>query len=102
MKEAVFLAGLFFEYEIPRDKMFLFKYFRTPLEQQFVRYYMCFGEIDNFVDHTGYFCQKRWVRLLKKRMDKILKIHETYKNNFELDKLRELEEGKHKLYQISK
>lgn len=97
MKEAVFLAGLFFEYEIPRDKMFLFKYFRTPLEQQFVKYYMCFDEIENFVDHTGYFCQKRWVRLLKKRMDKILAMHETYKNNFELDKLRELEEGKLKL-----
>lgn len=97
MKDAVFLAGLFFEYEIPRDKMFLFKYFRTPLEQQFVKYYMCFGEIDNFVDHTGYFCQKRWVRLLKKRMDKLLNVHETYKNNFELDKLRELESGHYKL-----
>jgi len=94
MKDAVFLAGVFFEYEIPRDKMFLFKYFRSPLETQFVKYYMCFGEIENFVDHTGYFCQKRWVRLLKKRMDKLLKLHETYKNNFELDKLRELEEGR--------
>jgi hypothetical protein len=94
MKDAVFLAGLFFEYEIPKDRLFLFKYFRTPLEQQFVKYYLCFGEIENFVDHTGYFCQKRWVRLLKKRMDKLLKIHETYKNNFELDKLREVEEGR--------
>jgi hypothetical protein len=96
MKEAVFLAGLFFDYEIPRDKQFLLKYFRTPLERQFVRYYMCFGEIDNFVDHTGYFCQKRWVRILKKRMDKLLNVQETYKNNFELDKLKELESGRYK------
>jgi len=97
MKDAVFLAGLFFEYDIPREKQFLFKYFTSPLEQQFVRYYMCFGEIDNFVDHTGFFCQKRWVRILKRRIDKILSAHEAYKNNFELDKLRELEAGRFKL-----
>jgi len=97
MKDAVFLAGLFFDYDVPRDKQFLFKYFRTPLERQFVRYYLCFGEVENFVDHTGYFCQQRWVRLLKKRMDNLLRIHETYKNNFELDKLRELEEGRLKV-----
>jgi len=94
MKDAVFLAGLFFDFDVPREKQFLFKYFRTPLEQQFVRYYLCFGEIENFVDHTGYFCQKRWVRLLKKRIDKILRTHEIYKNSFALDKLRELEEGR--------
>lgn len=95
MKDAIFLAGLFFEYEIPRDKQFLLKYFRSPLEEQFVKYYLCFGEIDNFIDHTGFFCQKRWVCILKKRIDKILSVREVYKNNFELDKLRELEEGRY-------
>lgn len=97
MKEAVFLAGLFFEYDIPREKQFLLKYFRSPLEKQFVRYYLCFGEMDNFVDHTGFFCQKRWLRILKKRIDKIMSVHENYKNNFELDKLREMESGRYKL-----
>jgi hypothetical protein len=97
MKEAVFLAGLFFEYDIPREKQFLLKYFRSPLEKQFVKYYLCFGEIDNFVDHTGFFCQKRWLRILKKRIDKIMSVHEIYKKNFELDKLRELENGRYKL-----
>lgn len=95
MKDALFLAGVFFDYDIPREKQFLIKYFRSPLEKQFVRYYLCFGEIDNFVDHTGFFCQKRWVRILKKRIEKILSIREVYKNNFELDKLRELEEGRY-------
>jgi hypothetical protein len=97
MKEAVFLAGLFFEYDIPREKQFLLRYFRSPLEKQFVRYYLCFGEIDNFVDHTGFFCQKRWLRILKKRIDKIMSVHENYKKSFELDKLREMENGRYKL-----
>lgn len=96
MREAIFLAGLFFEFDAPREKRFLFKYFRSPLEQQFVKYYLCFGEIDNFVDHTGYFCQKRWLRILKKRMEKIINTYEEFKNNFELDKLAEIENGHYK------
>lgn len=96
MKEAIFLAGLFFDFDVPREKLFLFKYFRSPLERQFVKYYLCFGEIENFVDHTGFFCQKRWVRLLKKRMDKILSTREDFKNNFQLDKLKEIEKGRYK------
>lgn len=97
MKEALFLAGVFFDYEIPREKQFLLRYFRSPLEQQFVKYYLCFGEIDNFVDHTGFFCQKRWVRILHKRIDKLINVHNEYKKNLELDKLRELEDGRYKL-----
>ncbi len=96
MKDAMFLAGAFFNYYVPREKQFLFRYFRSPLEQQFVKYYLCFGDIDNFVDHTGFFCQKRWLRILKKRIDKIISVYETYKNNSELDKLRELENGRYK------
>jgi hypothetical protein len=96
MKEALFLAGIFFDFYIPLEKKFLFKYFRSPLEQQFVRYYLCFGEFDNFVDHTGMFCQKRWLKILKKRIDKILSVHETFKKNFDLDKLREIDSGRYK------
>ena len=96
MKDALFLAGVFFNFDVPRDKQFLFKYFRTAIEKQFVKYYLCFGDIDNFVDHTGYFCQKRWIVMLKKRMDKILSVYREYKNNFELEKLREIESGRYK------
>lgn len=96
MKEAIFLAGLFFEFDVPREKQFLFKYFRSSLEHQFVKYYLCFGEIDNFVDHTGCFCQKRWLKVLKKRIEKITNVYENFKSNFELDKLREIENGHYK------
>lgn len=96
MKEAAFLAGLFFDFYIPRESQYLLKYFRSPLEVQFVKYYLCFGEIDNFVDHTGYFCQKRWLRILKKRFEKITAAHAQFKQNCDLERLEELESGKYK------
>jgi len=97
MKEAVFLAGLFFDYDIPREKIFLLKYFRSPLEKQFIKYYLCLGEIDNFVDHTGYFCQKKWLKILKKRIDGLITAYDKYKQEGDLDTLCKIENGKFKL-----
>lgn len=93
MKEAQFIAGVFFEFEVPKDKVFLFKYFKSPLEQQFVRYYLCFGEVEFFTEHTGHFCQKRWLKILKDRFDKINSLHEQYRADMELELLQQLESG---------
>jgi hypothetical protein len=96
MKELKFLSGAFFDFEIPIDKKYLLKYFKSPLEEQFIKYYLCFSDIDNFVDHTGYLCQKRWLIILKKRFDAITDFHHKCKANVELELLREIEEGKYK------
>lgn len=95
MKEAQFLAGLFFEFDVPIEKRFLFKYFTSPLEHQFVKYYLCFGEIEFFIEHTGYFCQKRWLNILKRRFDKINLLHDKLKNDMELELLQKLEKGQY-------
>jgi hypothetical protein len=68
VKDLKFLAGVFFEEELPKDRQFLFRYFRSDLEKQFLRYYYCFEEFSQFTDHTGYYCQKRWLRILEKRL----------------------------------
>jgi hypothetical protein len=95
MKETQFLAGVFFDFEVPKEKSFLFKYFRSPLEQQFVRYYLCFGEIEFFTEHTGHFCQKRWLKILKNRFDEINSLHDKYKADMELELLEKLEKGRY-------
>lgn len=95
MKETQFLAGVFFDFEVPKEKNFIFKYFRSPLEQQFVRYYLCFGEIEFFTEHTGHFCQKRWLKILKNRFDEINSLHDKYKADMELELLGKLEKGEY-------
>jgi hypothetical protein len=102
MKEAEFLAGVFFEFELPYDKIFLFKYFMSDLEKQFLRYYFCFQEIEHFSNHTGFCCQTRWTRILEKRLKMLMQCHEYYKKNFELEKLAKIEMGKMKFGEIKK
>jgi hypothetical protein len=97
MKESQFLAGKFFDFEISKERNFLFKYFRSPLEMQFVRYYLCFGEIEYFTEHTGHFCQKRWLKILKQRFDKIIAFHNQCRENMELELLEKIEKGRYKL-----
>ena len=96
MKESQFLAGNFFDYEISKERNFLFKYFRSPLERQFVRYYLCFGEIEYFIEHTGHFCQKRWLNILKRRFDKIIAFYNQCRDNMELELLEKIEKGRYK------
>lgn len=96
MKEYQFLAGKFFDFEISKERKFLFKYFRSPLEKQFIRYYLCFGEIEYFTEHTGHFCQNRWLKILKQRFDKIIAFHNQCRENLDLELLEKIEKGRYK------
>lgn len=71
MRDLDFLAGRFFDFEVPKQKRYLLKYFVTDLQQAFLRYYLLFGEIGNFVDHTGHYCSKRLLFKLQARYRQI-------------------------------
>jgi coproporphyrinogen III oxidase len=97
VKELKFIGGVFFDYVLPKEKNYLFRYFRTDIEKAFLRYYYCFGEYEFFCDHTGYRCQQRWLKLLLKRHDRLVAIHAKAKSNADFDLLSLLESGKYKL-----
>ena len=81
MKEDLeLISGKFFNPDyLPSDKLYLYKYFRSDLPKQFIRYYFTFGRVDNFVNHTGLFCRIRWRQVLLKKIKRI---------EFELEKAR--------------
>ena len=96
-----YIGGVFLDWELPRERLYLFRYFRTTVERAFLRYFYCFGSFDLFTDHTGYYCQIRWLKLLKKRHDQLVVYHDEAKkqiaigNNDEgLKLLAEVESGK--------
>jgi len=102
LKDLEFLAGTFFDFEVPKDKKFLNKYFKSPIERHFLKYFLWFNNIDDFTSHTGFYCQRRWLLLLKLRLERLLLIHSKAKSDFDLEFLSEIEMGKVKLNRIKK
>jgi hypothetical protein len=97
MRDLDFISGEFFEYEIPKDKRFLLKYYKTDMQLAFLRYYLVFGECRNFVDHTGCHCSPRMVYRLEHRFQFLVNAHSQAKSSFteeSMEFLQLVESGK--------
>lgn len=66
--ELEFISGRIFDLNLPKDKVYLHKYFTTTRQRMFVRYYLTYHSYMQFVDRTGYSCSRRWLKQLKKRL----------------------------------
>lgn len=96
-----FISRKFSTYQIPKEKSYLLKYFKTPIQQAFLRYFLVFGDYENFVDHTGYYCQKRWLRMLRNKMEILDNMRAQAKAALDLELLAKIESGKLKLSRVS-
>ena len=95
-KDLLFLAR---EYEsidiIPKEKRYLLEYFRKEVQQSFLKYFFVFKDFDNFVDHTGLYCQKRWLKILHRKLVKLESVHNEAKVNMDLDMLTKIEDAQY-------
>jgi hypothetical protein len=91
--ELNFIAGKFFEIDIPKEKRYLLKYFRSPLQAQFVQYYFTFGSVLKFTEHTGYACNSYWRRDLLFRIKNLEALHAKAKAEMDLETLIIIETG---------
>lgn len=99
-KDLIFISGDFFDFEIPKEKNYLFKYFRKDIQQKFIKYFFAFGDFENFVDHTGLYCQRRWLKILYKKLLKLESAHKIAKSNIDLNTLIRIEAGKYKFQEF--
>lgn len=100
-----FISGRFFEFEIPKEKSYLLKYFKTEMQRMFLKYYMVFGNCRNFVDHTGYYCSNGVLYKLEQRYQKLIKIYEEAKWSFTeegMELIQTIESGKFNLTKLPK
>jgi hypothetical protein len=96
-KDLDFLSREFENFEVPKEKRFLLKYFKQEVQQAFLRYYLVFGSYNNFVDHTGFYCQERWLKVLHKKLVELERVHKLFKSNIDLESLLLVESGNYKL-----
>lgn len=82
--------------EIPKEKKYLLKYFKTPLQVAFLKYIYVFGDYSSFVDHTGIPCRTFWLEELFSRFENLEKIRTEARTNMDLPLLALIESGKYK------
>ena len=78
MLDLEFISGNFLYDDLSSDKEFLRQYFKTKLEIRFLVYYFTFCDLytflgfqvflQNFIDHTGFACSRRWLQLLLQKV----------------------------------
>ena len=105
MKDAELICGGFLDFEIPKEKLYLLKYFKNDLQRAFLRYYMVFGAVWNFTDHTGYYCSKRFCFKLARRYERLIKVYDDAKRTLSEEGMalvHQIEVGKFHLKKLPK
>jgi len=95
--EIQFLSGNYFDYEIPLDKNYLLKYFKTEIQLHFLKYFLKFSTRDKFIDRTGIYCTDRYLLSLERKYFKIEQLMEEAKKNFDFKLVEKINSGKCKL-----
>jgi hypothetical protein len=90
-----FLSRSYEQFEIPKEKAYLYKYFKTPVQELFVKYMHVFNDHRNFMPHTGYRCEDRWLRVLHTRLIKLEALHAQAKKDLDFELLRIIERGEY-------
>jgi len=97
LRDLKLISGEFFDLTLPKEKLYLLKYFDTEVQLQFLYYYHIFRSTDRFIQHTGHLVSKRWLNDLKNKYEKLVETHDNAKSNLDLDILAEITSGKFKL-----
>ena len=95
--ELFFISGRIFDVELPKEQRWLWKYFRTPVQRQFIFYYLSLGQLWQFTDHTGFFMNKRILFSLRVKLEKLLEAHRKAKSSGPNEMLSRIENGHYKI-----
>ncbi len=96
MMDAHFISGDFFSDNcIPRDKLYLLKYFTTEIQKQFIRHMHIFGDHRLFGNISGIRCGKRFPQILLNRMHELENVHKIAKDAMDLEVLESIEKGRY-------
>lgn len=101
-EDILFIAGEFESYEIPKEKKYLLKYFTTDIQKYFLKYIFLFGNYKNFVDHTGIYCQERYMKIMWNALQKLQEAHAKAKKEMDFDFLVKIETGKFSISSLPK
>lgn len=96
-RDLAWIGRLYETAEIPKEKLYLLRYFDTPTQEAFLRYVLVFDDHKNFSDHTGIIAQKRWLNTLRRRYDRLEAERIRARAEMDLETLAKIESGDFKI-----
>lgn len=96
------IGGQFLDEPIENSKHWMKKYFKTKIQYQFLKYFYIFGSINQFINHTGFFCTLRYLKKLKKKYFLIEYCHGYFREKGDFENISKLESGKFKITKLKK
>lgn len=78
---------------VPKDKQWLSKYFKTDVKTAFLKYMLTFGSAFHFMEHTGFRCDLRYVKRMKRLFFLLEDRHEKARSNLDFEAVADLEMG---------
>lgn len=96
------ISGMFFEWHLPKDKMYLRKYFKTFKQQAYLKYVFVMGTPSLFTEHTGVPCCPRNLKLLRRKLLNLEAAYLHARNTMNLEKLELITSGKYKIKKNNK
>ena len=96
INDLIFISGEFEKLDLPRDKRYLYKYYKTPLQKAFLKYVFLFRSYENFINHTGFHCREKWMKVLFDKLIFLENLHKECKQNMDMKTLAKIETGKFK------
>ena len=83
--------------DIPKEHLFLKKYYKTKIQKIFLKYYYCMREYKNFTDHTGFSASLSFLQRLANKFEFLICEYKNAKLEMDLDKISLLSERKLKI-----
>jgi hypothetical protein len=90
-------SSSFMTRQIPKEKSWMMRYFKTRTKRMFLKYFVRFGSTARFCEHSGEVCTVRYIKKMKKQFLVLDARHEKAKNDLDFDLLAKIEMGKCKL-----
>lgn len=96
MRDLDFISGRFFDYEVPKDLVWLKKYYDSDIQDALLKYYLVFGNLDLFTAHTGIYIDIKYLQRLRYRLDRLIALRRQAKLDMDLELLWKIESGRYK------
>ena len=98
-KDLDFIAGVFMDCDVPKDRRYLLEYFHTELQEAFLKYAIWNEDRSMFRQHTGHHCSDTMLCKMSKRYEDLLVAHRSAKADLSekgMNLLFQIETGKYK------